>query len=154
VGQLPDFYNHKPSRNRSYIFTSREPLFAFGHGLSYTTFKFENLRVEPSTIAPGGTTKVTVDITNSGDREGDEVAQLYIHQKISSVTRPVLELRGFERIHLRAGEKSSVSFTLTPEKLAVLNEAMKPVVEPGTFDIFVGSSSVQTQATLLQVVEK
>ncbi len=154
VGQLPDFYNHKPSRNRSYIFTSREPLFAFGHGLSYTTFKFENLRVEPSTIAPGGTTKVTVDITNSGEREGDEVAQLYIHQKISSVTRPVLELRGFERIHLRAGEKSSVSFTLTPEKLAVLNEAMKPVVEPGTFDIFVGSSSVQTQATLLQVVEK
>jgi beta-glucosidase len=154
VGQLPDFYNHKPSRNRSYIFTSREPLFAFGHGLSYTTFRYENLRVEPSVIPPGGTAKVTVDVINSGDREGDEVAQLYIHQRISSVTRPVLELRGFERNHLRPGEKSTVSFVLTPAKLAVLNEAMEPVVEPGTFDVYVGSSSVQTRATQLQVVQR
>ncbi len=135
VGQLPDFYNHKPSRNRSYIFTSREPLFAFGHGLSYTTFKFENIRVEPSTIAPGGTAKVTVEVTNSGAREGDEVAQLYIHQKVSSVTRPVLELRGFERIHLRPGEKTTVQFVITPDKLGVLNEAMKPAWNRG-FSIF------------------
>ena len=154
VGQLPDFYNHKPSRNRSYIFTSREPLFAFGHGLSYTTFQFENLRVEPATIAPGGTAKVTVDVTNSGDREGDEVAQLYIHQKVSSVTRPVMELRGFERIHLRPGAKATVTFTLSPEKLAVLNDAMKPVVEPGAFDVYVGNSSTHTQAVQLQVVQK
>jgi beta-glucosidase len=76
VGQLPDYYNHKLSRNRSYIFTSRAPLFSFGHGLSYTTFKFENLRVEPGLIAPGGTAKVTVDVANTGDREGDEVPQL------------------------------------------------------------------------------
>ena len=154
VGQLPDFYNHKPSRNRSYIFTSREPLFAFGHGLSYTTFAFENLRVEPSTIAPGGTAKVTFDVTNSGDREGDEVAQLYIHQRVSSVTRPVLELRGFERVHLRPGEKTTVTFSITPEKLAVLDEMMKPVVEPGTFDIYVGNSSTHTQSGQLHVVRK
>ncbi len=154
VGQLPDFYNHKPSRNRSYIFTSREPLFAFGHGLSYTTFRFDNLRVEPSTIAQGGSAKVSVEVTNTGDREGDEVAQLYIHQKISSVTRPVLELRGFERIHLHPGQKTTVNFELTPDKLAVLDDAMRPVVEPGTFDIFVGSSSVHTQTGQLQVIQK
>jgi beta-glucosidase len=154
VGQLPDFYNHKPSRNRSYIFTSREPLFAFGHGLSYTTFTFGDLRVEPSTIAPGGTAKVTVEVTNSGDREGDEVAQLYIHQRVSSVTRPVRELRGFERIHLRPGETRSVTFLLTPEKLAVFDELMKPVVEPGVFDIYVGSSSIETQGAQLHVARK
>ncbi len=154
VGQLPDFYNHKPSRNRSYIFASREPLFAFGHGLSYTTFKFENLRVEPATIAPGGTAKAIVEVTNSGTREGEEVAQLYIHQKVSSVTRPVLELRGFERIHLRPGETASVTFDLTPDKLAVLNEGMTPVVEPGIFDIFVGKSSIETQRGQLQVAQK
>jgi len=154
VGQLPDFYNHKPSRSRNYIFTSREPLFAFGHGLSYTTFKFESLKVEPTTIAPGGTAEVTVEVSNTGNREGDEVAQLYIHQKVSSVTRPVLELRGFERIHLKAGEKRSVKFTVTPEKLAVLNETMKPVVEPGMFDLYVGASSVHTQRGQLQVVAK
>lgn len=154
VGQLPDFYNHKPSRNRSYIFTSREPLFAFGYGLSYTTFKFENLHVEPSTIAPGGTAKVSVEVTNSGDREGDEVAQLYIHQKVSSVTRAVLELRGFERVHLRPGEKTTVRFVLTPDKLAILDEAMKPVVEPGIFEIFIGNSSTHTQSGQLQVAQK
>ena len=154
VGQLPDFYNHKPSRNRSYIFTSREPLFPFGYGLSYASFKLENVRVEPAEIAPNENAKVTVEVTNTGDREGDEVPQMYIHQRVSSVTRPVLELRGFQRVHLRPGEKTTISFTLTPESLALWNEEMKRVVEPGVFDILVGTSSAKTQATQLKVTAK
>jgi len=152
VGQLPDYYNHKPSRNRSYIFTPRDPLFPFGFGLSYSTFRFENLRVEPSAIKPGASAKVTVDITNTGSREGDEVPQLYIHQRISSVSRPVLQLRGFQRVHLRPREKSTVTFTLTPENLAIWNQQMKPEVEPGMFDILVGPDSAHTQSASLQVV--
>jgi beta-glucosidase len=154
VGQLPVFYNHKPSRNRNYIFTSREPLFPFGHGLSYTSFKLEDVRVESAEIAPNENTKVTVKVTNTGDREGDEVPQLYIHQRVSSVTRPVLELRGFQRVHLRPGESATVSFTLTPESLALWNEEMKRVVEPGMFDILVGTSSAKTQTTQLKVRTK
>jgi beta-glucosidase len=154
VGQLPDYYNHKPSRNRSYIFTSREPLFSFGHGLSYSTYKIENLRIEPAVIAPGGSAKVTVDVRNTGQREGDEVAQLYIHQRVSSVTRPVLALRGFQRVHLQPGEKTSVTFAITPDSLAIWNEEMRPTVEPGVFDILVGSSSAHTQSASLQVVSK
>jgi len=153
VGQLPDYYNHKPSRNRSYIFASREPLFPFGYGLSYTSFKFENLRVEPATIPPGGTATVTIDITNTGNREGDEVAQLYIHQRLSSVARPVLALEGFQRLRLKPGEKKSIAFVLSPHELSILNEQMQPVVEPGTFDILVGASSRETQVAQLRVSE-
>lgn len=151
VGQLPDYYNHKPSRNRSYIFTSRAPLFAFGLGLSYTTFTLDNLRVSPATILPGGSAKVTVDVTNTGSSEGDEVPQLYIHQRVSSVTRPVLALRGFQRVHLRPGEKTSVTFTLSPGDLSIYGDQMQKVVEPGIFDIFVGSSSKTTLTGQLQV---
>jgi beta-glucosidase len=154
VGQLPVFYNHKPSRNRNYIFTSRQPLFPFGHGLSYTSFQLEDLRVEPAEIAPNENAKVTVKVTNTGAREGDEVPQMYVHQKVSSVTRPVLELRGFQRVHLRPGESATVSFTLTPESLALWNEEMKRVVEPGMFDILVGTSSAKTQTTQLKVRTK
>lgn len=107
VGQLPDFYNHKPSRNRSYVLADSRPLFPFGHGLSYTTFRFENLRVEPATIGRSGTTTVRVDVTNTGTREGDEVPQLYIRQRVSSVTRPVMELRGFRRVRLNPGPKNN-----------------------------------------------
>ncbi|HKV25139.1 MAG TPA: glycoside hydrolase family 3 N-terminal domain-containing protein [Candidatus Acidoferrum sp.] len=141
VGQLPDYYNHKPSRNRSYIFTSRAPLFAFGSGLSYTTFKLDNLRVSPASILPGGSVQVSVNVTNTGAREGDEVPQLYIHQRVSSVTRPVLALRGFHRVHLKPGETTTVTFTLTPRDLSIFDEEMQRVVEPGMFDIYVGTSS-------------
>jgi beta-xylosidase len=154
VGQLPDYYNHKPSRNRSYIFTSRDPLFAFGHGLSYTSFKFENLHIKPATIPTGGTTKVTVDVTNAGDREGDEVAQLYIHQRVSSITRPVLALKGFQRVQLKPNQKTTVTFTITPYELSIFNDAMQRVVEPGAFDIMVGPSSATTEKTQLLVVTK
>ena len=103
-------------------------MFAFGYGLSYTTFKLDNLRVEPAEIFSGGKAKVSVDVTNTGSRDGDEVPQLYIHPKVSSVTQPVLRLAGFERITLKAGEKQTVSFSITPEMLAILNTDMHRVV--------------------------
>ncbi len=152
VGDLPDFYNHKPSANRSYAFSTRDPLYPFGFGLSYTTFKFEGLRVEPAQIAVGGAAKVKVDVTNTGAREGDEVPQMYIHQRIASVTRPVKELKGFQRITLKPGEKKTVEFTITPDTLAMLNTDMHKVVEPGTFDVMVGPSSEQTTTAQLAVV--
>jgi len=152
VGDLPDFYNHKPSANRTYAFSTRKPLYPFGYGLSYTTFHFENLRLEPSQIGVGGTAKAMVEITNTGPREGDEVPQLYIHQKIASVTRPVMQLKGFQRVTLKPGEKKTVEFTITPEMLSLLNVDMHQVVEPGVFEIMVGPSSDQTTTVPLTVV--
>ncbi|HXN48079.1 MAG TPA: glycoside hydrolase family 3 N-terminal domain-containing protein [Bryobacteraceae bacterium] len=151
VGQLPDYYNHKPSMNRGYLFWGRKPLFPFGWGLSYTTFAFENLRLEPAEIAAEGQTTASVDITNTGTREGDQVAQLYVHQKVASVTRPVMELRGFERVTLKPGEKKTVHFKVTPIELQMLNRDMHWVVEPGTFDIMVGPSSTETTTVQLTV---
>jgi len=152
VGDLPDFYNHKPSANRTYAFSTRKPLYPFGYGLSYTTFHFENLRVEPSQIGAGGTAKASVEITNTGAREGDEVAQLYIHQKIASVTRPVMQLKGFRRVTLKPGEKKTVEFTVTPEMLSMLNVDMHRVVEPGIFEVMIGPSSDQTSTVPLGVM--
>jgi beta-xylosidase len=152
VGDLPDFYNHKPSDDRSYEFSTREPLYPFGFGLSYTTFKFDNLKVEPAKIYNGGTATVSVDVTNTGSREGDEVPQMYIHQKIASVTRPVKELRGFERVTLKPGETKTVHFTVTPDSLKMLNVEMHEVVEPGIFEIMVGPDSEHTSTVNLQVI--
>jgi beta-glucosidase len=152
VGQLPDFYDHKPSRNRSYLFDGREPIFPFGYGLSYTQFRFDNVRVEPKSIRPGGSVKVSVDVTNAGSRAGDEVAQLYIHQRVASVTRPVKELRGFKRVSLEPGQKVTVDFTLTPEDLSLIDVNMDRVVEPGMFDLMVGPNSTETSSVALEVV--
>jgi beta-glucosidase len=154
VGQLPAYYNYKPSANRSHIYTSREPLFPFGFGLSYTTFRFENLRVVPEVIGQAETATVRVDLINTGNREGDEVPQLYINQRVSSLTRPIKELRGFRRVSLRPGEKTTVEFTLTPDALSMLDVNMDPAVEPGVFDILVGPSSAQTTTVPLTVVKK
>jgi beta-glucosidase len=151
VGALPDYYDHKPSANRSYEFSTRQPLYAFGHGLSYTTFRFENLRVEPERIHTGGTAKISVDIVNSGKREGDEVAQLYVHPKVASVTQPVMQLKGFERITLKPGEKRTAEFTVTPELLSILDVDMHRVVEPGVFELMVGPASDETSKVLLTV---
>ncbi|MGA9040320.1 MAG: CIA30 family protein [Terriglobales bacterium] len=151
VGDLPDFYNHKPSANRSYAFSTRKPLYPFGYGLSYTTFSFDNLRIEPTQIALGGTAKAMVDVTNTGSREGDEVPQLYIHQKIASVTRPVMQLKGFRRITLKPGEKKTVEFNITPDMLSMLDTDMHRIVEPGVFEIMVGPSSDQTKTVPLAV---
>jgi len=151
VGQLPDYYDHKPSRNRSYAFVDNSPLFPFGFGLSYTTFRFDNLRISPAKMHPGDTATVQVDVTNTGNREGDEVAELYIHQLISTVTQPVMALRGFHRVSLKPGEKTTVEFKLTPESLAIIDENMHRVVQPGMFDVMVGPSSSQTQQVQLEV---
>jgi beta-glucosidase len=151
VGDLPDFYNHKPSDNRSYEFSTRQPLFAFGYGLTYTTFKMDNLRVEPKQILTNGTAKVSVDVSNVGQREGDEVPQLYIHQRIADVTQPVMQLKGFERITLKPGEKKTVEFNVTPEMLSILNIDMHRVVEPGVFELMVGPSSDTTSTVRLTV---
>jgi len=152
VGDLPDYYNHKPSANRSYEFSTRQPLFPFGFGLSYTTFRFDNVRVEPKQIVADGRATVTVDVTNTGSREGDEVPQFYIHQKVASVTQPVMQLRGFQRITLKPGEKQTVTFAITPEMLSILNADMHSVVEPGDFELMVGPSSTQTTTIPLQVI--
>lgn len=151
VGQLPDYYDHKPSRNRSYAFVDSSPLFPFGYGLSYTTFRFDNLRVSPAKMKPGDTAAVSVDVTNTGSRAGDEVAELYIHQQLSTVTQPVMALRGFHRISLQPGQKTTVEFTLKPDSLSIYDENMKWVVQPGIFDIMVGPSSADTQHAELEV---
>jgi beta-glucosidase len=141
VGQVPDFYYHKPTARRGYLFSDKEPLFAFGHGLSYTTFAYANLKVSPDKTNVNGQATVTVDITNTGKMTGDEIVQMYVRDDIGSVTRPVKELKGFARISLRPGETKTVQFAITPDKLSFLNEDMQRVVEPGTFTFMVGSSS-------------
>lgn len=154
AGQIPDYYDHKPSRDRSYLFAGREPIFPFGFGLSYTQFKFENVRVEPKSIRPGGSAKVSVDVTNTGSRAGDEVAQLYVHQRVASRTRPVKQLRGFRRVTLDPGQKTTVEFTVGPEDLSLIDVNINKVVEPGIFDLMVGPSSVETTAVPLEVTNQ
>ena len=122
---------------------SREPLWPFGHGLSYTTFALANLRVSPSTIAAGGRAEVTIDVVNTGRVTGDEVVQLYVRDLVSSVTRPTKELCGFERVTLNPGQKKTVTFSLGSEALSLIDRQMKRVVEPGRFEIMVGTSSTQ-----------
>ena len=139
VGQLPLYYNYKPTgRGYDYVDMSGTPLFPFGHGLSYTKFSYSNLRIEEK---EGGRIEVSVDIENIGDREGDEVVQLYIHDVVASVARPVKELKGFKRITLKPGEKATVNFTISPNDLALFDMNMHRVVEPGIFEVMVGSSS-------------
>lgn len=156
VGQVPNYYYHKPTARRGYLFSDKEPLFAFGHGLSYTTFKYANLRVTPDKTGPQGQATVTVDVTNTGKMAGDEVVQMYIRDEVSSVTRPVKELKGFARIHLKPGETKTVQILITPDKLSFLNEDMNRVVEPGTFSIMVGPSSRNEQllTVKLEILQK
>src|SRR5215813_8230725 len=154
VGQLPDYYYQKPSAKRGFVDGAVRPLFPFGWGLSYTTFKYANLRLAQDAIGPEGETKVSVDVTNTGRVRGDEVAQLYIHQVVSSVTRPVKELRGFRRISLNPGETKTVEFKLGPKELSYLNRDMKRVVEPGTFEVMAGSNSEELITTILAVVNR
>lgn len=141
AGHLPAFYNYKPSARRGYLFDDVSPLYAFGYGLSYTTFTVDNLRLEDSVIRRDGSTRVLVDVANTGAREGTEVIQMYIRDRVSSVTRPVKELKAFEKVSLRPGEKVVVVLEITPESLAFYDIDMHYVVEPGDFTIMVGTSS-------------
>ncbi|HEY0723312.1 MAG TPA: glycoside hydrolase family 3 N-terminal domain-containing protein, partial [Pyrinomonadaceae bacterium] len=151
VGQLPLYYNRKPTARRGYLFANREPLFPFGFGLSYTTFAYSNLKVNPARIGAADETKVSVTVTNTGKRAGDEIVQLYIRDLVSSVTRPIMELKDFKRISLAAGESKTVEFVITPDKLSFLDVNMKSVVEPGWFDIMVGTSSAKYETVKLEV---
>ncbi len=154
VGHVPAFYNHKPSARRGYLFESSAPLFAFGYGLSYTTFAFSNLRLERETIRVGESTRVFVDVSNTGSRRGDEVVQLYVRDLVSSVTRPVKELKGFRRVTLDPGQTITVELEVTPDALAFYDIEMMYRVEPGDFRLMVGSSSrdEDLQALTLHVV--
>ena len=141
AGHLPAFYNYKPSARRGYLFDDVSPLYAFGYGLSYTSFAIRNVRLTADTIRRDAATQVLADVTNTGARDGAEVVQLYVRDLVSSVTRPVKELKGFERVFLRAGETKTVTLDITPESLAFYDANMDYVVEPGEFAIMVGSSS-------------
>lgn len=141
VGQVPTFYNHKPSARRGFLWDDVSPLYAFGFGLSYTTFEFKNVRLEKKKIGLKGATRVLVDIKNTGKMAGTETVQMYIRDLVSSVTRPVRELKGFKKILLQPGEKKTVALDITPESLAFYDINKKFVVEPGDFEIMVGNSS-------------
>lgn len=154
VGQLPIYYNQKPTSRRGYLYANKDPLFPFGYGLSYTTFTYSNLVVSPARIALDGRARVSVVVTNAGKRAGDEIVQLYIRDLVSSVTRPIIELKDFRRISLGPGETKTVEFLMTPDKLSFFDLKMNRVVEPGWFDIMVGPSSVKYEKAKLEVTAK
>lgn len=142
VGQIQQIYNHKPSQYfHPYVVTESTPLYPFGFGLSYTTYKYSDLQLSSQKIAADGTVNASVKITNTGSRDGDEIVQLYIRDVYSSVTRPVKELKAFARVSLKAGETKTVTFKITPDKLSFLDANLKPIVESGEFVVMIGASS-------------
>ena len=153
AGQLPSFYNYKPSARRGYLFDGGTPLYSFGFGLSYTTFMLRNVRLAQTKIRRDGTARVRADLTNTGKRQGTEVVQMYIRDRVSSVTRPVKELKGFTRVTLNPGETKAVEFEITPDLLAFYDINMNFTVEPGEFEIMIGNSSrdADLQKVVLEV---
>ena len=151
VGQLPLLYNQKPSAHRGYLFDVATPLFPFGFGLSYTTFEIGEPRLSAATIRPDGSVKVSVEVRNTGAVAGDEVVQLYVRDVVSSVTRPVKELKGFRRVTLAPGASTNVSFDLDREAFALWDSNMKRVVEPGEFTIYAGPNSVDLKSATLSI---
>jgi beta-glucosidase len=141
AGHLPAFYNYKPTARRGYLFDDVTPLYAFGYGLSYTSFEIRNIRLGKKTIRPDGATSMLAEVANTGPRAGSEVVQMYIRDRVSSVTRPVKELKGFRRVFLEPGETRAVEFEITPELLAFYDIGMNYTVEPGEFEIMIGNSS-------------
>lgn len=154
VGQLPVFYNHKPSARRGFLWDNAQPLFQFGYGLSYTRFEFSNVRLTKKKIRRDGKTRVLVKVKNAGRRAGTETVQLYVKDLVSSVTRPVKELKGFSKVFLKPGESQTVSLEIAPESLAFYDIDMNYTVEPGEFEIMVGNSSrdADLQKVVLTVV--
>jgi len=152
--QLPLYYNHKPTgRGDDYVNLSGKPLFPFGYGLSYTTFDYSYLKIKSPVINADQTTSISFKLTNTGNYDGDEVVQLYIKDLYASVARPVMELKGFKRIHLEKGKTKEISFEITPDLLSMLNEDMKRIVEPGDFRIMIGASSNDIRLTKILTVK-
>jgi beta-glucosidase len=155
VGHVPAYYNHKPSARRGYLGDDVSPLYPFGFGLSYASFELKNPRLKKRRISVKGATQVSVDVKNTGKRAGTETVQLYLRDLVSSVTRPVKELKGFQKVFLQPGETKTVVLDITPESLAFYDVKMKRVVEPGEFEVMVGTSSRDTdlQKLLLTVTK-
>ncbi|MDR0748712.1 MAG: glycoside hydrolase family 3 C-terminal domain-containing protein [Tannerellaceae bacterium] len=152
AGHIPAYYSHKPSSRRGYnLGLDVSPLYPFGYGLSYTSFEYGNLKLNDARIKKDGTTVVSVDIKNTGKREGAEIVEMYIRDDYSSVTRPVKELKGFRKINLKPGEMQTVTFTVSAESLAFYNADMEWVVEPGDFTIMAGPSSDKVEEVKLHV---
>ncbi|MEM1581842.1 MAG: glycoside hydrolase family 3 N-terminal domain-containing protein [Candidatus Bathyarchaeia archaeon] len=156
VGQVPIYYNHKNTGRpplpdvkwtSKYLDAPYTPLFPFGHGLSYTKFEYDSLEISPLEVGLNDVVNIRVKVKNVGNREGDEVVQLYVRDLVASVTRPVKELKGFRRITLMSGEEKTVEFTLTLGDISFLNQEMKRVVEPGEFKVMIGSSSEDIRLT-------
>jgi beta-glucosidase len=151
VGQVPIYYNHEATGrpcnkggkwNSQYRdIPSCDPLFEFGHGLSYTTFEVSNLQLSRSTVSRNGSVRASVDVTNTGGRQGDEVVQLYIHDPVASISQPVRRLRGFERVTLDPGQTRTITFTLNKSDFGFYDNRGRFVVEPGRIDVYAGNSS-------------
>ena len=161
VGQIPIYYRHKPSARRShlwidYVDSTSQPLFPFGHGLSYTTFKYSQLKISPQEIPATGKINIAFGVQNIGKLRGEEIVQLYIHDLLASVTRPVKELKGFKRIELEPGQKQQVKFELAADLLAFYDQDLKLAIEPGEFEVMIGSSSedIRLRGTFTVVGEK
>ena len=152
VGQLPIYYNQKPSAIHRYVSESENPLYTFGYGLSYTTFEYSNFNLSNKYINSNGEIKATVDVKNTGNYDGDEVVQLYINDVYSSVTTPEKTLKGFKRIFLKKGETKQVEFVLTAEELSLWNREMKNVVEAGDFQVMIGGNSSNLQKQSFKVI--
>jgi beta-glucosidase len=148
---LPNFYNYKPSARRGDLFSDVTPLYPFGYGLSYTSFNFGAPVLSSASIKAGQGVTVRVPVTNSGKVAGDEVVQVYLRDEVSSVTRPVKELAGFQRVTLKPGETRQVDIALPPRVFELWNRDMQRVVEPGDFSIMVGPNSQDLQSVTLTV---
>ncbi len=161
VGQIPLFYNHKNTGRpaaggkwfekfrSSYLDVDNEPLYPFGYGLSYTTFQYSDIALSASAMGQDGSITAAVTVTNTGKRDGAEVVQLYIRDLVGSITRPVKELKGFEKIFLKAGESKTVTFKITPELLRFYDYDLKQVAEPGDFDVMIGGDSRKKRSARL-----
>ncbi|WP_405174443.1 glycoside hydrolase family 3 N-terminal domain-containing protein [Paenibacillus sp. FSL H8-0261] len=153
LGQLPVYYNKKRSRGHRYLETDFHPQYVFGYGLSYTSFHYDSIQLDQSSISVGGTCTVSVDVMNTGDVAGQEVVQLYIKDCVSTISRPEKELKGFCKIVLEPGEKRTVHFTITSQELQFVSADLTWIVEPGRFEIHTGSNVEQTLSIDLQVVQ-
>jgi beta-glucosidase len=151
VGQLPLAYDVKPSALRGYLFDTTEPLFPFGFGLSYSRFDIGEPRLVQASVAAGEPVELRVSVRNTGERAGDETVQVYLRDRVSSVTQPVKELKAFQRVTLAPGEERELHFTLPPAAFELWNDRMQRVIEPGEFDIMVGPDSVQLKGTVLRI---